>query len=153
MNSFVPNLVWLPAQVAKLTDREGGIVQSTLQSMAWSIYREAPVAPHLEELVERAWGMIHEPKPVTITDNLLNWFDVTDAFFRIRSDRLNAVIDALDLLAEGKPLSHKVISTRYTQGLPTVSPELGLLSFISLSSSDLRSIAWIIGDVVSRGHA
>ena len=91
--------------------------------MAWSIYREAPVAPHLEELVERAWGMIHEPKPVTISDNLLNWFDVTDAFFRIRSDRLNAVIDALDLLAEGKPLSHKVISTRYTQGLPAVSPE------------------------------
>jgi hypothetical protein len=67
LNSFIPNLVWLPTQVAKLTDREGG-VQKTLQSMAWAIYREAPVAPHLNEQVEAAWKMIPEPEPVMISD-------------------------------------------------------------------------------------
>ena len=43
LNSFVPNLVWLPSQVAKLTDLDGGLVQRTLQAMAYRVYRDAPV--------------------------------------------------------------------------------------------------------------
>jgi hypothetical protein len=123
LNSFIPNLVWLPSQVAKLTDREGGVVQQTLQSMAWSIYREAPVAPHLEELVEAAWKMIPEPDPVTISDGVLNWFVVTEQFLVVRRKRLETVIDALERLANDKPLTEKVVTTRYTTGLPGVDEE------------------------------
>ena len=61
LNSFVPNLVWLPTQVSKLSDREGGPVQRALQATAWSMFRSAPVAPHLSEIVEAAWEMIPEP--------------------------------------------------------------------------------------------
>lgn len=123
LNSFLPNLLWLPAQVAKLTDREGGIVQTTLQSMAWGIYREAPVAPHLKELVESAWKMIPEPEPVTISDAALNWFEVTTQFQVTRRRRLDSVIEALERLANGDPLTHKVVTTRYTTGLPAVPAE------------------------------
>ncbi len=42
LNTFVPNLVWLPSQVAKLSDVEGGIVQQTLQAMSRAIYGTAP---------------------------------------------------------------------------------------------------------------
>ena len=65
LNSFVPNLVWLPSQIAKLTDREEGVVQATFQSMAFAVYRHAPVAPHLEDVVEEAWALIPEPVPLT----------------------------------------------------------------------------------------
>jgi hypothetical protein len=36
--SFVPNLVWLPAQVSKLSDREGSFVQTYLQALSWKIW-------------------------------------------------------------------------------------------------------------------
>jgi hypothetical protein len=120
LNSFIPNLVWLPAQVAKLTDREGGVVQQTLQSMAWAIYRKAPVAPHLEEVVEAAWKMIPEPEPVTISDAALNWFVETEQFLAVRAKRLDAVIEALHRLSNGQPLTGKVVATRYAAGLPGV---------------------------------
>jgi hypothetical protein len=120
LNSFIPNLVWLPSQVAKLTDIEGGIVQKTLQSTAWAIYRHAPVAPHLAELVEEVWRMLPTPEPVSVSDTDLNWFEVTEQFLATRGRRLNEVIYALERLDQGEALSKKVISTRYTVGLPKV---------------------------------
>jgi hypothetical protein len=36
--SFLPNLVWLPSQLAKLSDREGSFVQ-TLAAVSRRIYR------------------------------------------------------------------------------------------------------------------
>lgn len=38
LNSFVPNLVWLPKQVSKLTDREKSYAQQLLQSLSYRIY-------------------------------------------------------------------------------------------------------------------
>jgi hypothetical protein len=88
--------------------------------MAWAIYRDAPVAPHLEEIVENVWKMIPTPKLATVSDPALNWFEVTEQFFAMRSRRLNEVICALERLRDGEPLTEKVISTRYTLGLPEV---------------------------------
>jgi hypothetical protein len=88
--------------------------------MAWGIYRDAPVAQHLEELVQDVWTMIPKPAPVSISDAALNWFEVTQQFLSTRGRRLNEVIHALERLSNGEPLTEKVISTRYTAGLPQV---------------------------------
>ena len=119
LNSFVPNLVWLPSQVSKLTDREGSVVQVTLQAMAWQIYRHAPVAPHLEGVVEEAWNLIpppehHMPLPT------LNHFETTPRFFSTRENRLRTVVRALRRLERGQDLDEKVVTSRYTEGLPSV---------------------------------
>jgi hypothetical protein len=123
LNSFAPNLVWLPGQVAKLTDREGGIVQQTLQAMSYEIYRRAPVAPHLADVVEEAWALIPRstltPKPFRLED--LNWFEATERFYRTRSARLAAVMDALNATERGFPIRERVVTTRYAAGLPFVS--------------------------------
>jgi hypothetical protein len=123
LNSFVPNLVWLPSQVAKLTDREGGVVQTTLQSMAFTIYRDAPVAPHLQDLVSEAWAMIPEPTRLATPLSELNWFDSTDQFFATRRSRLQSVIAALELIIAGMPIPASVITSRYSGGLPLVTAE------------------------------
>lgn len=39
LNSFVPNLVWLPVQISKLTDREGSFAQSLLQAISYDLWR------------------------------------------------------------------------------------------------------------------
>lgn len=93
LNSFVPNLVWLPSQIAKLSDRQGGIVQKTLEAVSYKVYRHAHVLPSLSEVVEEAWEMIPQPmlelEEFSLDD--LNWFRTTPAFFRTRSLRLESV--------------------------------------------------------------
>ena len=121
LNSFVPNLVWLPAQVSKLSDREGSAVQSTLQAMAWRLYRDAPVAAHLRDLVEDAWSLIPEPG-VTVVVPDLNVFEPTSQFYATRRKRLESVVRALERLRNGLELDEKVVTTRYTEGLPSVDP-------------------------------
>lgn len=39
LNSFVPNLVWLPQQLSKLSDREGGYVQTFIQKVSYQLYQ------------------------------------------------------------------------------------------------------------------
>ena len=37
-NSFIPNLVWLPKQISKLTDREGSYAPKILKTLSYKIY-------------------------------------------------------------------------------------------------------------------
>ena len=95
------------------------MVQETLQAMAWQIYRHAPVAPHLEGVVEEAWNLIppperHVPLPP------LNHFETTSRFFSTRENRLRTVVRALRRLERGQDLDEKVVTGRYTEGLPSV---------------------------------
>lgn len=124
LNSFVPNLVWLPGQVAKLTDREGSGVQETLQVMSWTIYRDVDVESRYAELTERAWSLL--PLPARLIRPLdagrLNWFEPTERFYATRAARLACVVNALRDLEAGVPLRKKVITTRYTSGLPSLDP-------------------------------
>ena len=121
LNSFVPNLVWLPSQVAKLSDLEGSPLQRVLQSMSWSIYRNAPVAQHIQSVVVGSWTLIPTPSAVSVDLGRLNWFEPTDTFLDTRRARLGQVIEALETLRDGGTLTKKVIATRYTEGLPTIS--------------------------------
>ncbi len=125
LNSFVPNLVWLPGQVAKLSDRQGGIVQRTLEAISYAIYRKAPVLPHLSEVAEEAWSLIPEPT-IQIKDldlSRLNWFRTTPRFFATRASRLATVVAALDAIDRGLPVEERVVTRRYASGLPQVSSE------------------------------
>ena len=110
--------------MAKLSDRQGGIVQKTLEAVSYKVYRHAPVHPNLAEIVEDAWAMI--PEPTVDLENFsldeLNWFRTTPAFFRTRSIRLESVIAAIDALGQGLPLPERVVTRRYAAGLPLVSP-------------------------------
>ncbi|MFI7466885.1 hypothetical protein [Nonomuraea sp. NPDC049646] len=122
--TFVPNLVWLPGDVAKLTDREGSVYQRTLQAMSSLIYQDAPVRPSLKGIVKASWDMLPvSDLPVTAPlPEELSWFNPGPAFFKLRRTRLDEVLAALRTLEGGKPLVRKVIATRFTKGLPQVPP-------------------------------
>ena len=121
LNSFIPNVVWLPKQIAKLTDLEGSIVQRTLQEMSWARYRDAEVDPHLREVVEEAWAILPAPTASRADDvDSWNYFHPPETFVTARVSRVKAVLAAADAVVAGDPLAKKVISTRYTEGLPLV---------------------------------
>ncbi len=133
LNSFVPNLVWLPAQVAKLSDHEASVVQEALKSVSWAIYRHQEVEPGLRPVVDEAWALLPAPAPISeITLEELNWFVTTPTFLALRRRRLKTVIGALEALERGSLPTGKIIASRYTAGLPKVSEAArsGLLGFL-----------------------
>ena len=145
LNTFVPNLVWLPGQIAKLSDREDGPVQNALKAWSWSIYRHEAVEPSLRGLVEEAWAMLPVSSAVAPTEDAmteLNWFETNARFLGLRRQRLDEVINSLEKIALGEALSTKVVATRYTEGLPHVAQEHreALLQFLRRFVVDIHAV-------------
>ena len=124
--SFVPNLVWLPTQVSKLSDREGSFVQAYLQAISVKIYRALPLAEPLKPIVEQAWNRI--PIPTGIPEQGLpdvaglNFFEPEASWFERRIKTIRQVADGLALVIPGQAPEVEIFSTRYTAGLPSVDP-------------------------------
>jgi hypothetical protein len=122
--SFVPNLVWLPSQVAALTDREGSFVQNFTQALSIKIFKDHPVHPHLAGTAKRAWRRLPVPPGIPeqgLPDLVdLNFFEPTPAWWSRRIAAIKQVADALDQRVQGKKVSGKVIATRYAEGLQTL---------------------------------
>ena len=128
LNSFVPNLVWLPKQIAKLTDREGSFAQHYLQVLSRHIYEHCPVNPNLENLVSRCWREL--PSPIDVSDVQLpacedmSFFEYKASMVaRRKNGKIAVVRDAcLEIARTGRLSNRKLISTRYTDGLLEVRP-------------------------------
>ncbi len=120
-NSFWPNLVWLPANVAKLTDREGSFAQGFVQAISTKMYRDIKLQGPLGDFVEEAWSMLPEapevPSQALPNPEDLNFFDVPEAYIDRRLERIRGVVDGLRLVEVGKPVADKVVTKRYTAGL------------------------------------
>lgn len=114
--SFIPNLVWLPVQVAKLTDREGSFAQAYLQALAVKIYRRIGVPERLRAVVERAWSKL--PVPTGIPDSGLPdpadlaYFGANEPYIARRLNVVRAVASAFDALAAGRSVRSKVVCSR-----------------------------------------
>jgi hypothetical protein len=125
--SFVPNLVWLPSQVSKLSDREGSFVQTFLQGLSWSIYRHVALTPKLEVLVEPIWERLSlrpEAHDVELPDpSTLNYFRSDPKWVARRVSTLQLVIRSLEAVREGGRPAQKTVSTRHTDGLSAISVE------------------------------
>lgn len=119
--SFVPNLVWLPRQVGKLSDREGSFSQLYLQATASKIYRALDVTDELKPFVEEAWSLLPQPQglpPQGLPDlEDLSFFSVSERFMGGRLAALRSVVAALEDVAAARPLPEKVVSARYGAGL------------------------------------
>jgi hypothetical protein len=94
--SFVPNVVWLPSQVSKLTDREGLFVQSYLQALSARIHRGLKLNPKLEAIVAPIWDQLEvrpEVAGVAMPDpGALNYFEVSENWLTRRVKTVNLVI-------------------------------------------------------------
>lgn len=120
--SFVPNLVWLPSQVAALSDFDGSQVQRLLQRISLDLYRDAARRDEHSGLIEEIWDLLPAPEdhgePLPSRDEL-SFFESTEAFFSRRAKMIQGVGSAL---ISGQPQG-KVISTRYTEGIPEVAAD------------------------------
>jgi hypothetical protein len=92
--SFVPNLVWLPAQVAKLTDHEGSYAQQLLQAISHRLYR-AEARRHPFEL-EAIWDSLPPPElDLELDPDGLSYFEVSPRSVKMRRSSLLREIEVV----------------------------------------------------------
>jgi hypothetical protein len=118
LNSFVPNIVWLPIQISKLTDRDGSFAQKLLQAISYEIYREISLPRELQSI----WEILahpSDPPKISIDLKRLNYFDVPENWLTKRISGLISEIDVILSLEKTDPINmQKVKSSRY---LPTLT--------------------------------
>jgi len=121
-NSFVPNLVWLPVQVSKLTDREGSLAQRFLQAISYKIYREISLPKELSSIWD-ALAKPEDPPNINVDLRQVNYFDVPNEWLTKRISGLLSEIDVI-LSIDGTDIDKKakVKSSRYLPSLERIPP-------------------------------
>lgn len=117
-NSFIPNLVWLPKQISKLTDREGSYAQKILKTLSYKIYFDGNFQ---SELYMDIWSYLDNPDleiNSLVDPSNLNYFRTPQKWIDKKKndliDEINRIIKTLD---ENKPAEKKVKCSSY---LPTL---------------------------------
>jgi hypothetical protein len=117
--------VWLPAQLAKLTDREGGFAQTLLQAISLALYRDVPLTPRLKAIVDPIWDALpvrEEVAAITVPVDRLSFFEFDHAWLERRRRTLAAVEHALGSAGQAASPAPKVVSSRYGSGLAVLGP-------------------------------
>ncbi len=123
--SFIPNLVWLPTQISKLSDREGSHAQKVLQTISHLIYNIDSLKSEKE--IDEIWNSLPNPGiSVEITPKDLNYFNVADEWINRRKKMLLREINTIEMKikASGNKLK-KVKCSRYLPSLDKISKEDG----------------------------
>jgi hypothetical protein len=124
--SFGPNLVWLPSQLSKLSDREDSFVQTFLQAVSIKIYRSLHSDGALADIVEPIWAQLpvrELPAEIALPPiEQLNFFRFDEAWLSRRIRTLGIVVRALDLATLGAEIDTKVVARRYGNGLMKLAP-------------------------------
>lgn len=120
-NSFIPNLVWLPSQLAKLTDRAGSFAQCYLQALSYRIYRGHEVSTDLQPFVNSAWEQLPEPTGMPAQglprEGDLSFFQDSPAFIKRRTNVIAAVCDHLAAIRQPAEELRTLRPRKYSEGL------------------------------------
>lgn len=139
--SFIPNLAWLPAQVAKLTDHEGSLAQQLLQAISHRLYRAAS-AEH-PPFLAGIWDSLTDPGlDMEIDPRELNTFNVSALSVKLRRKILLREIESiLHTAARGQAEDKPVRSARYLPGLAglSASQTTGLVAWLEAYRAFLLS--------------
>lgn len=123
--SFMPNLVWMPSPLSALSDVHGSHVQRLLQRTSIALFRTKLVSETVRPYAGYAWSRL--PGPPTSARGLdiskLALFEVDDAFIARRVKYLDSFVGGAEEVLRSGVLRRKLISTRYTTGLPLLDPE------------------------------
>ncbi|MDF2502431.1 MAG: hypothetical protein K0Q77_3145 [Anaerosporomusa subterranea] len=115
-NTFIPNLVWLPKQISKLTDREGSYAQKLLQTMSYKIYNEKVAE---EQTISEIWSFLENPAlPVDFDVKNLSYFNVPNEWVMKKRNTLKKEFGSIRQALEGRNLENKKV--KCSQYLPTL---------------------------------
>jgi hypothetical protein len=117
--SNMVNLIWLPSPIMSLTDHNPR-VKSLLRRTSRRIF-EGKEGATTKRYVDHAWARLTAPVADEADEldlGALAMFDVSPAFVSRRLAYLDRFVNGADEVLGGKPLSKKIICTRYSVGMP-----------------------------------
>lgn len=125
LNSFVPNLVWLPTEVSKMTDREGWFAQRYIQAISIGMFKEVKLPRSIGGIVRKIWAQLPEPGDlgVSLPDiEKLPRFEMKDILVKNKVRDVNVVAKFIDKILQNSalPTGRGAVTTRYSQYLPKV---------------------------------
>lgn len=126
-NSFIPNLVWLPKQIASLTDRQGSYAQQLIEKISYQIYRNFQISNTCKVDVDSIWNMLSCPDinlGIDFNTDKLNYFVPDAKWIPRRRKSLDAEINAILTVLNQMPNQLKIKSSSYTSSLPLVAKTL-----------------------------
>jgi len=133
LNSFIPNLVWLPVQISKLTDREGSFAQKLLQAISCRIYKGIAMPDSISIL----WDTLLCPRELqgfSVDLAKMNYFVVPSDWLKKRVNNLVSEVDViLSTNKIGDSELQKVKSRRYLPSLRQIPQEKRLTLNVWLS--------------------
>lgn len=131
-NSFVPNLVWLPKQISKLTDREKSYAQQLLQSISYQLYHST----NNDEYTQKIWEYLPNPEKIDcrVDFSKLNFFNITDDWVQKRIKKLDNELENILNTVNCKTTTLK--SVKCSTYLPSLKMQL-------LESNKDDFIIWI----------
>ena len=120
-NSFIPNLVWLPKQLSKLTDREGSYAQRFVQYLSCLLYRNIDLRfPMLSAI----WKDLDRPviTPVSIINiSELNYFENNNDWVKRRKNILLKELQSILNILDGRsPIVDVINVSKYAPSLQKV---------------------------------
>ena len=122
-NSFIPNIVWLPRQIAKLTDHDGSIAQKVLQATSYKYYRDVTMPEEIKSL----WKYLPYPREyrkLETSIDEMNFFKIREEWIKRRKTQLKKEINKILSIGEHyDPSMGKVKCRRYLQTLSTIPIE------------------------------
>lgn len=123
-NSFIPNMVWLPRSLARLSDVQGSPLQAHLIAIARQLYGAVELRARLKQIVEATWARLPGPwGPVRRPLGPLNFFEVDDGWVERRTQTIRNVHAALTRDKTTGERAH-LRPTRYRTGLTTSDRQL-----------------------------
>ena len=121
-NSFIPNLVWLPSQLSKLTDRDGSYAQQFLKHISHLLYSKVRIA---SPMLSGIWSELKDPGITPVTKfslDDLNFFDSDARWIADKKTKLNQELQSiLDILDDPTVEVKVVYNDRYTSTLRDAS--------------------------------
>lgn len=140
-NSFIPNLVWLPKQLSKLTDREGSYAQHFVQHVSGLLYRGVTLS---NSTLNDIWNELKDPGITPISDikiDDLNYFEQNNTWIAGRKSRLYKELQSiLNILNGENPIINRINTSNYIPSLRGISSQMD-----SQLKEDFRN--WIMANM------
>lgn len=126
-NSFIPNLVWLPVQLSKLTDRDNSYAQRFIQHISYLLYRKVPLPVKFPATM--IWNELQDPgiTPISTIDlSQLNYFENNSTWIAERKAKLKNEIESIINVLNGYPPVITPINNK--KYLPSLVKKVGAMS-------------------------
>jgi hypothetical protein len=131
--SFCPNLVWLPKEISKFTDREGSVIQSFLQKLSLHIYKDIEMPNQLKPIVKQSWDLLlSKPISVDLDDDCmpslerLSFLRINESTINTRLKKIKSLGDSLHRHGNGLTFDKPKISSKYDPHISLIEQNAAL---------------------------